>query len=210
MKNGPIGIFSGRVGNIIGYNYRGNQVIRSIPKRSTKPPTVAQLAQRMRFGLAVHFITPLKRLTSKGYGNKQGTKSPSAQCIAYHSKYAVKGTYPDLEIDYNEVVLTTGRLLGANDGEVFSNCTACINFSWIESMRWGVDCATDEAVLVVYNPSKDRHEFTRTSSNRASQCATLNVPTEFSGDTVHCWLIFISTNGKEFSTSSYLGTVTVA
>jgi hypothetical protein len=207
VKNG---IISGKVGNLIGYNNNGVQAFRAMPKKSNRPPTLVQLAQRMRFGTMVHFLAPLKHLTSKGYGNPKATRSQSAQCVGYNFKHAIKGTFPDMEIDYSEIVITTGKLCPVAHGEAFSDRGGCINFSWVESTRSGMHGATDNAIPVVFNPSKNRYEFIRTTSDRASQCAVLNIPLEFSGDTLHCWLIFISPNGKEFSTSCYLGTVTVA
>ena len=210
VKNGVFGTIFGKIGNIIGYSLNGKQVFRSMSRKRTKPPTFVQQGHQMRFGLVVHFLTPLNSLINKGYGNGKGKISQFNQCVAYHIKNGVKGIFPDLEIDYSKVVLTTGRLSGAHNGEVFSDGSASLNFSWIESLRSGMDGGTDNVIPVVYNPSKDRHEFLRTISDRASQCAVLNVPMEFSGDTVHCWLVFISADGKDFSTSSYLGTVTVA
>lgn len=210
LINGPLGIFSGRVGNLIGCNYRGKQVLKTIPKKSTKPPTIAQQAQRMRIALAMQFLSPLKSIIGKGYGNSSCQKTPFAQCMAYHTKHAIIGTFPDLDIDYGKIVLTTGKLCRVDNPEMLSNRKACIDFSWTVDARPGMCYETDQAILVVYNSSQHRYEFRRTNSNRIDQCATLEVPLGFSGHRVHCWIIFISANGKEFSTSEYLGTVTVA
>ncbi|SFH35512.1 DUF6266 family protein [Pedobacter insulae] len=209
FKHGILGKCSGKIGNLIAYNYRGTQVFRSVAKKSTKPVTTAQQEQRMRFGLIAHFLAPLKSIVNKGYGNSKATKSQLGQCIAYHTKHAVKGIFPDLEIDYGKVVLTTGRLLGVSYAEVFSDNAGCLNFSWIDH-RAETDGGTDNVILMVYSPARDRHEFLRTSYNRTTGFAMLHVPLGFSGDKVHCWMAFISENGKEFSASSYLGAVAIA
>ncbi len=209
-NQGLFGIFSGRIGKLIGYNYKGRQAFRITPKKSTKPPTVAQQAQRFRFALAVHFLSPLKSIISKGYGNNRGKTSQTNQCNGYHTKHAIKGEFPDLEIDYSKVVLTTGRLCRVADVEMLSKRTSCIDFSWTNYIQPYMYSETDQAILVAYNPSQQRHQFIRTNSTRADQCATLEVPLAFSGHKVHCWMMFISPNGKEFSTSTYLGSVIVA
>ena len=174
-----------------------------------KPPTLAQQAQRMHFALTMRFLSPLKSIIGKGYGNGKATKTPLAQCKAYHTKHAITGTYPDLEIDYSKVVLTTGRLCSVGNIEMFSNRKSCIDFSWTDRCAYMCN-QTDQAILVAYNPSQHRHEYLRTNSTRSDECATLEVPLGFSGQKVHCWIIFISANGKEFSISRYLGSVIVA
>ncbi len=209
MNNGPFGIISGKIGNLIGYNYHGTQRFRAMPKKSTKPPTIAQQAQRMRFGLVCHFLNPLTPLISKGYGNSQGRSPRKAQCVAYHTKHAVKGIFPDAEIDYSAVVLTTGRLDGVHDGEVWSDDVGRINIKWNERFQCLTSSEMDQVILIVYNPVKDIHQLLMSFSDRLSKSAVLAVPKEFLGDTVHCWMTFVSPCGKQFSTSSYLGVVTI-
>ena len=210
INNGVLGTISGRIGSLVFYVNRGKPVLRSMPRKRKRPPTVAQQAQRMRFSLIIQFLSPLKSLTGKGYGNSQGKRSQIAQCIAYHAKHTVKGRFPDLEIDYRKVRITTGRLLGADYGEVFSDSAGCVNFTWIDRSNGYHGFGQDQAALIVYNPTKHRHEFLRSASYRASECAMLDVPLEFSGDRLHCWVVFISQCGKHYANSTYLGTVTVA
>ena len=210
LRGGPFGIIYGKVGNLIGYNNGGRQGFRKIPAKSSKLPTAAQLEQRMRLALVVMFLSPLKSIVSKGFGNKLGKRSQMAQCVSYHTKHAVIGKFPDLEINYSNVLLTKGRLYKADNVEVFSSTVACLNITWSERIPCGISGPNDEAMLVAYNHSKHKYEFLRTTSDRASQCATLNLPIEFSGDRVHCWMLFISPNGKEFSPSTYIGSVAVA
>lgn len=44
---------------------------------------------------------------------------------------------------------------------------------------------------------------------RSSLNLRLAVPTTFTGDEVHCWLAFISADGKQLATSVYLGKILV-
>ncbi len=210
VKKEILGTLSSKVGSLVYHNKNGKQIVRSLPRKSTKPPTDAQLAQRMRFGLASSFLSPLKSITSKGYGHNGGTASQSAQCVAYHSKYAIIGSYPHLEIDYSRVILTTGKLASVGGLAAVSEVPTTIQFSWNDQALSAIASTEDEAILVVYSTKEQRHEFLRTKYNRAAQYAEINIPFGYSGQSVHCWIIFISPDGKEFSTSKYVGAVSIA
>jgi hypothetical protein len=64
-------------------------------------------------------------------------------------------------------------------------------------------------ILIIYNEAQSVHKVVRTGIGRAIGLAKLKVPTFFSGQNVHCWMTFISRDGKVFSNSSYLGEVEV-
>ncbi|MDD4417119.1 MAG: DUF6266 family protein, partial [Proteiniphilum sp.] len=51
IKQGILGGFSGKVGNIVGASWRGIDYIRSMPASVRNPRTVAQVSQRTRFAL---------------------------------------------------------------------------------------------------------------------------------------------------------------
>jgi hypothetical protein len=204
------GILSGKIGSVIMYNDKGFQGMRSLPKKSNKPPTLAQQMQRMRFAMIVTFFTPLKSLINHGFGERRGVRSRSNLCISYHVQHAVTGMFPDLTIDYSKVILTKGKLAGAAKASIASEKADEVIFAWNYHPEFFMGSPTDEAILVVYHPLKHRHVWLRTAATREVQTATLNIPASFAGETLHCWIAFISVNGKLFSNSSYLGTVTVA
>ncbi len=47
IRKGILGGFEGKVGNIIGYNLRGQNIIRSVPRKDKRPATVAPKAQKI-------------------------------------------------------------------------------------------------------------------------------------------------------------------
>lgn len=54
---GITGAYSGKVGSVIGSNWRNVDYVRSLSKRSNKPASEDQLAQRAHFALAVSFLS---------------------------------------------------------------------------------------------------------------------------------------------------------
>ena len=205
FEKGIVGGFSGKVGPIVGSSFRGLDVLKSKPKKSNKPPTPEQEMYRMRFGLTVRFLSPLKRIITRGYGNSEGTKSKLNQCISYHAQNALTGDFPDLAINFSKVILTKGELDGANNSTVSVSDAATVNFSWTDNSGLGLNKATDLVVMAVYIPSKERHALLIGPSDRASQSGTIVLPVDYPGETVHCWMAFVSADGKAASTSNYLG-----
>ncbi len=55
IVKGILGGFSGKVGTVVGANWRGKDIIRSRPKPSKKPPTDKQVIQQLKFKMAVTF-----------------------------------------------------------------------------------------------------------------------------------------------------------
>ncbi|MEC3880025.1 DUF6266 family protein [Parapedobacter sp. 10938] len=115
FKNGPNGNFSGKVGNVIGYQWRGINVMRSLPKKSTKPRSEKQLANEMRMKLAMSFLSPITGVIRAGYQEvTEGLPmTPFNMALSYHKKNAIGGEYPNLFFDYANAKISTGPLLAA-------------------------------------------------------------------------------------------------
>ena len=99
IRKGILGGFSGKVGTVVGANYRGKDVMRSLPKRSNRPATQAQREQRLKFAIASKFIAPIAPLLRSFYGEASGTASKRNLSLSYHITEAVTGVYPNFMID---------------------------------------------------------------------------------------------------------------
>ena len=69
---------------------------------------------------------------------------------------------------------------------------------------------TDKALLVAINPEKGEAAYITDGAPRSEKAEDLMVSPYWAGDDVEVYLAFISENGKDVASSSYLGTVTVA
>ena len=205
QQNGILGGFSGKIGNVIGYTSGGRQLFRSVPKKSNKPPTAAQQRQRMAFSLVCEFLLPLKTVINKAHGTSKGLKSNYNKAMSYHIKEAIIGTFPNLAVDYSKVVLTMGALSGAYSSAQLIGSE--LGFSWVDNTRMGLSRACDLVILVAYNATKNLHAYAIGPATRESQSASLMLPDMGFGDKVHCWIAFISADGKIASHSIYLGDV---
>ncbi|OQP59262.1 hypothetical protein A3860_38060 [Niastella vici] len=57
--------FTGTLGNVVGYCYKGQYCLRSKPVHKSKKETLAQLKQREKFAKAIKFVSALSPKTNK-------------------------------------------------------------------------------------------------------------------------------------------------
>ena len=206
LENGILGGFSGKVGNIVGYQYKKQYCIRKMPAKSSKPPTVKQLAQRAKFALSQSFLTQLRPLLKPlpELGAKHITAFNSS--FARVMKCAVAGTYPEFAIDYAAVKLTSGSLYHGCRHFVSADQTK-LTFSWCLGMY---NCRFEgTAVLLAYNPEKEQWIYHTSNAGSEDRWAELYLPCNFKGDRVETYLYFISADGKKVSDSVYTGSVDI-
>lgn len=210
INQGILGGFSGKVGNVIGGNWKGIDYMRVKPASVANPQTEGQVDQRSKFSTVLKFLQPMKdfvKIGFKGYANKM-TQFNSA--MSYNLKNAITGSYPDLTIDYANALISRGSLAGVLNGVVDSAGAGNVSFSWIDNSTDGNALATDKSMVLVYNADKDEAIFVTDGATRSSRSQTLTVPDSYSGDQVQCFITFISEDGASIANSKYVGSVTVA
>lgn len=208
---GVHGGFSGRIGNVIGAAWRGVDYMRSLPRKSNKPATEAQLKQRLIIRLVMGFLRPISGLIRIGYQSYKSGKTPlNAATVALIDK-AVTGVYPNLNIDFPHVMFSKGHLLKPMLTGMESVATAKIKFDWLNNTPlYGTStAATDRATLLVYNPVKEEFVTAEDVAVRTGLTFTLIVPANWIGDDVHGWMSFVSTSRREVSDSVYAGVTAV-
>lgn len=212
VRNGILGGFRKKVGNITGSYFRNLNVIKTLPRPSGKPPTVDQINQRIKFGLVTSFLSSLSSLIDEGFKPDAGSASPMNQAVSYHLKEAVIGVAPDFLIDYPKVKFSRGKLVLPFTAEAEAAPGAMVKFSWSEDgpdskYKYGDDTAN----VVVYEPVNDRFIALMAAAERSEMEVTIQLPPDFIGLEVHCYLSFSSVKKKKLhSKTVYLDTVVVA
>lgn len=207
IRQGILGGFSNKTGSVVGARWRNKDVIRGLPRKSSKPPTQAQINQRFKFGLVTGFLGRLSSFIDLGFGTGDGSTSPMNQAVTYHLNNAITGVSPNFSIDYTKLKINKGKLLLANGIEIAITVAARIDFSWLNTVPDGkYKDATDRANVVVYNPAKDSFVTLPGAAARSALGYNLLLPGDYSGDEVHCYISFSSVNNKKLvSDTFYIG-----
>ncbi len=207
-RKGILGSFSGKVGTVVGSSWNGIDYMRSLPRPSSKAPTDLQMIQRAKLGLATGFLQPISALVNIGYKSlavkKTGFNVATAQVISE----AISGVYPDLQIDYPNVLISKGNLTGPWNAAV-SSAAGDVVLTWDDNSTSGNAKPTDKAVVLVYNPLQSQFVYSTDGDARSGGTDSLTLPANFAGDVVEVWMAFIAADKKTISTSVYAGQVTI-
>src|SRR5690554_2266436 len=116
LKEGILGGFSGKVGNVVGSSCRGVEYIKSRPSKMTNPRTKGQTKQRTKFTLTQDFLrtfTPFVRVGFKDHA-VEGRSSFNA-AMSYNMSNAIKADGEDLVLDFPNVLVSIVTLFPAKD-----------------------------------------------------------------------------------------------
>ncbi len=202
---GILGGFSGKVGTVVGANWRGMDIIRSMPKKSDRTPTQSQLEQRMKFALVTPFLAQVRPIIAAFFGQRQAEKSRRNLATSYHLQEAISGVYPDFAIDYVKVILTKGELLNAENPLATPQAGAQIEFTWDDNSGQGMATATDGLLLAVYNETRNLWAMQEDAALRSVGTYTQSLPAAWTGETVHVYFTFVSSDARKCANSVYLG-----
>lgn len=216
IKQGILGGLSGKVGNVVGGSWKGISYIRSLPSHVSNANSIGQRSARLKLALVMQFLktcTPFVRIGFNGYAVKMSAFN-AATSYNYHQ--AVSGEYPDFELDYPVVLVSRGNLTEGDNVVCNSPEAGKVAFTWADNSGVGTALPGDTALVLVYNPAKNRSVYLLQGNSRSDGAGEVNLPAEFSGDEVHCYLAFADlgklVSGREknyVSNSIYAGTVTV-
>jgi hypothetical protein len=185
IDNGIMGAFHGIVGKIEGYTRKGQAIIRARRRPVTKT-SLAQHACRQSMKVVNEFTHPITNYVRMGFELEAAPTTKTANNLAksYQLLHGLKGEYPNIEIDYPKVRVTSGDA-GA---DVKSN--------------------SDQVLLLVYYP--DRKEATQTyaRAKRSEMKETLQIPRLKPGERIETYISFISATRKKISNSVYVGAIT--
>jgi hypothetical protein len=120
----------------------------------------------------------------------------------------ITGAYPQLEIDYPNVMVALGSLNGAGlPITAVASGNGILTYSWNDNSPVGNADGSDLAILIAYSEELAATDYVIGPVTRSAGTATMNA-SRLLGKEVHTWLSFISSE-KDIANSVYSGKVTV-
>ncbi len=210
VKESPIGVVSGKLGMIAGAKWKGINYLRVIPGSVANPQTQKQLTQRMKFSVTMEFISAVRQFLKTGFKNWAVQMTPANAAFSYNIKNAITGAYPDIAIDYPNVLVSRGEVAPALNQVASSTVAGTVKFDWEDNTGEVGAMGIDKTLLLVYNPSQNQSVAINELATRADGTQTITVPDSFSGDLVQCYIAFTDQDAFDVSDSMFAGAVTVA
>ncbi|MFC6101484.1 DUF6266 family protein [Olivibacter domesticus] len=196
--------FSGSVGGFVGCMGPFGFYVRSKPKKSLKPPTAGQLATRAKMALVGGYLKPLKEMVYLGFAASYKVKSKTAamnMAVAHAMHNAIGGTYPDLSIKPEQIVLSRGKVPKLWKPQVQLQGKQ-LHVTWRPLANF---CSfADDCVYVLGYNVKAKTVAVREAVREAAS-VTIDLEAEPPGSTVHLYVCVSNRESKLFSNSQYLG-----
>ena len=205
ISQGILGGLSGKVGNVVGGNWKGIDYLRIKPSKVANPRTEGQVNQRNKFTASLEFLQPNIDFVKVGYKNFAVKRSEFNAAMSYVLNNAITGVAPDFEVLYSDALLSRGNLATPSDALFDLSNQGEVGFTWSDNSAGGNANATDKAMLLAYNPMKRESAFILEGESRSVGSQTLPIPSSYSGDDLHIFMAFISEDGERVSNSVYLG-----
>lgn len=206
IKTGILGGFQGKVGTVIGSTWRGESIMRALPKTVAKAPTESQRIQRLKFKAVSEFLNPLRSTLSTYFGNDTGVKSKYNMATSYHITNAVEVTEQGTQILYPRVLVAKGTLFGFQNLTTTQSETV-ITLNWEDNTVFGNAKAEDTVNVVCYIEEVNTFYVFESIANRDGLTASVTLPQNFLGYNVEVYAFLYDKVSKTSSNSVYLGNI---
>ncbi|WP_285058081.1 DUF6266 family protein [Pedobacter ginsengisoli] len=204
LNSGIFGGFSNKTGPVIGRRVKGKNVVTALYHPSLTPATQIQLVENHRFGLLISFLSLLNPLIAVGFKDFTKRNSPFNAAFKFNYKTAfilVNGQY---QIDYPKIVYSKGNVCKPCCLHIAA-VPGAIGFSWVPVAQTQFGRITDRATFVIYNADKNRLLIRQNGALRKDLAYQFEIPADFAGDELHCYMNFNNENGKLTGESVYGG-----
>lgn len=204
-NNSVLGSFIGTIGPVTGFIRNGRNILRSSTSAVKTQRTPLQLAQRKKISICIGFA---KLFSGTGFLNKSfpayghGGTGYNRAVGALMSR-ALTGAYPDIQLNYQEVLISKGRLPGSQNAKVVKKANNTLQFTFTDNSADGIASPNDTVILVAFSPDLQQVVFTLNGGLRKDKKASLNV-TPLKGHTVETWIGFLSADELDASDSVWV------
>ena len=204
-KNGVNGVFSGKVGSIIAYELNGQNVIRSVGRR-TRPYTKLELLNQAKMKVVSEFLSPIKPYINYGFKREapKGSRIGAFQLAqSYTRKNAVELDADDTPyINPGKVLISKGPLVPPH------NCLAERDGNRL-ILRWDfIGGGMDDRLMVLLYDADLLRIFREVGATRKDQLDVWDVDAlKYADRPVHVYAAFRDTLFDQISDSVYCGTI---
>jgi len=217
-SSGLIVGFKGKIGPVVLTEWKGQEVIKTLPDCSKRAKMVItdELHQSQElFRIVTKFLSRVGReIFDLGYQVKKRDPYTSTNLACnYHIKHAVVGKYPDCKIDFSRLKFSKPKkeIEGGWNARFGSASERMLQVTWDRNDFPEKTTRLDDKPVIIFHSIMRDGFITHIGSGY--QRSSLNVfyewPKDYVGDEIHCWMFFVSADKKHVSETEYLGMVIV-
>lgn len=206
LTDGILGGVIGSIGNTTSYLLNGQNVTRVKWRRITKFSD-KQLENQMRMTVLNKFSRAVLPFLKVGFGLAAmgTTQNYHNLATSYNKKHAVKGTFPEIEMDYAKVMLSMGDLCPAQN-PVIERVSEGLKFSW-DLPGIMTPELTDQVMMLAYGIKSGRAQRIVYGPSRREGSAILPIDDVLKREPLETYISFVSADRSGVADSIYIGRV---
>jgi hypothetical protein len=208
IKNGILGPVIGSVGVVVGYERLGTPCLRGKGDPQPQTFTEKQKAHQLRVKLANSFINPSKNFINIGFSlSTTGGQTAHNVAMAHAIKTGTKGEFPELELDFENLLVSDGELSGALNPIVELIEGNYLKYSWDYDEMLEHENRKDQVMLLAYSPETKRSFYTIGGAKRSLGQEMLEIYARVEQESFETYISFITEDRKQISKSIYTGSI---
>jgi len=207
IKQGILGGFSGKIGNIVGSSWKGVAVMKAQPLSVANPKTAAQVENRTTFSTGVAFAKSINAEIIKPLWDRFATRM-SGFNMFMQLNYVKFKAGSDLA---GKVKLGQGVMASTPMTSVSAPASHLeVNFTWTNDNGEGYKLSDDEVYAAVWNSAMEVLGFSAASATRASETLDVSCSKLTAGETVYTGICFRRKDGTIVSETTNTDALVVA
>lgn len=206
LVGGPFGMLHGRVGNLVAYVLKGQNVMRQIG-RSEKPLTLARKANCEKMTVVNRFLQPALAFIQVGFRFEAAGTNRNAYngAVSYNKMNALQGEYPNISMDYSKVLVSKGNLAVAKQAQIERTEEGLV-FTW-DTSDIPIEQKNDRAMLLVSFPELGEVGYHPSGSKRSEGKDLLPIDWNCKDARMEAYISFVNPEGTKVSDSVYVGSI---
>lgn len=203
LRQGILGGFRGKVGNVIGTGWKGRAVIKAMPLSVANPRTAGQVKQRTRFSHLVSFASLVLAAWIKPLWDRAASGMSGYNAFVSANR-DVFGN--GLDILDDQIIMSRGRMIAPKiTAKTITGRNLTLTVSNPLTDRFALP--TDKLFIAVTGAGFTEVGFagqtsqTRTSNATVQVTVALDAQLDITGD-VRAWAAYLRADGSEVSNSS--------
>lgn len=197
--------FSGKLGDIVGCSGSKRSYIRSLPKKKQQEFSALQLASQKKMAMATSILSPLRQLLEQSITRlDKRCSSGYGTAISQLLQHGFKGEFPNLEINYAQLMISTGSLSRTRASLLLENDQQ-VYITWDNDLPANDPGHSDLAALLIYSESKNEFSLKKGKTLRSEGQLNVWLPDNFRNQRLHYYLFFHTKDFKKASATHYLG-----
>ena len=204
-----MGPFKGTIANVVGYERLGTACMRKKADLTGRVFSEKQLAHQQRVRLANSFINPSKNFINIGFSlSTKGGKTAHNVGFSHVMHGGLKGVFPDVELDFENLLVADGDLERARNPRV-ELVESSLKFIWDYDNMQEFDSRNDQVMLLAYSPETSRSFYTLGGARRSTGMEILEIYPELQEEKFETYIAFVTEDRKQISRSIYTKSVDV-